>query len=272
VSIQEIVVNSLGDLIDKVTPTEPDPVTGRRRDSGVYRGAADASRPLLTSLDRLGGIRPPHTKSGLEEHILRNFIRYSRPYLPGGPANEWELLVAAQHHGLPTRLLDWTYSPLVAAHFATREAVQEAAEKGGNCDRAIWRLDWQKVHRAFCFPELALLIQDLDDLFGKDGHFSPWRLFNRKEGERDFACMIEPPSLDARIVAQSAAFTLCSDKTRAFDAFLEEHGLGDTLTRFILPAAEVTRFRDQLDLVGFDERRLFPDLDGVAEQMRRYYS
>lgn len=263
--VTEIEVASLGDLIDKVTPTEPDPVTGRRRDSGVYRGSAEAARPLLTSLDRLGGVDPPHTKVDLEEHILRNFIRYSRPYFSSPPVNEWELLVAAQHHGLPTRLLDWTYSPLVAAHFATLGGEAEF-------DRAVWRLDWKKVHKAFDFPELALLIQDLNELFGKDGQFTPWVLFNRSGEEPPFACMIEPPSLDARIVAQAAVFTLCSDQKRCFDDFLEEHGLGDALTKFIIPRSEVGRFRDQLDLASVDERRLFPDLDGVAAQMRRYYS
>src|SRR5689334_1559403 len=75
-AIQEVRITSLGELIDQVTPTEPDPKTGRHRDTGVYRGAADAGRPLLTSLDRLGGVDPPHAKTGLEEHILRNFIRY----------------------------------------------------------------------------------------------------------------------------------------------------------------------------------------------------
>ena len=264
-AIEEIRITSLGDLIDKVTPTEPDPVTGRHRDSGVYRGAADASRPLLTSLDRLGGVAPPHSKTGLEEHILRNFIRYSRPYFETPPVNEWELLVAAQHHGLPTRLLDWTYSPLVAAHFATLDRQDHSA-------RAVWRLDWKKVHCAFGFPELALLIQDLDELFVKGGRFSPWTLFSRDRKEKPFACMIEPPSLDARIVAQAAVFTLCSDKSQPFDSFLEEHGLGDALTRFVIPAERTGRIRDQLDLASVDERRLFPDLDGVAAQMRRYYS
>src|SRR5690606_7748069 len=118
--IQEIPVRSLGELIDALTPPEPDPVTGRRRATGVYHGARSADQPLLTSLDRLGGTRPPHTKAHLEAHILRNFVRHSRPYLPADPTNEWELLVIAQHHGVPTRLLDWSYSPLVAAHFATR--------------------------------------------------------------------------------------------------------------------------------------------------------
>jgi hypothetical protein len=264
--IQTSQITSLGQFVDAVTPREPDARTGRRRDSGIYRGVGHVERRLLTSLDRLGGEDPPHTKAELEAHILRNFIRYSRAHLDRGAHSEWELLVTAQHHGLPTRLLDWTYSPLVAAHFAT------ATE--GAVDRVVWRLDWQRVHRAFKLPELALLIEDMERLLcdDRDGRFTPWTMFERSRDDKPFACMIEPPSIDGRIVAQSAVFTLCSDRTRSFDAFLEEHGLLDSLTRFIIPAADVPRLRDQLDLVTIDERRLFPDLDGVATQMKRYYS
>jgi hypothetical protein len=265
VTIREVVVTSLGDLIAQTTPTEPDPATGRRRSSGVYRGAADASWPLLTSLDQLGGARCPHTKADLEEYILRSFIRYSRPYFGSPPVNDWEVLVAAQHHGLPTRLLDWTYSPLVAAHFATVEA-------GVTTDRAVWQLDWKTVHRFFQLPELALLIQDLEGIVGGDRPFTPPALFAMRDEATPFACMLEPPSLDARIVAQSAAFTLCSDKRQSFDRFLERHGLGGTLTKIVIPWREAGRIRDQLDLVSVDERRLFPDLDGVAAYLRRYYS
>jgi hypothetical protein len=263
--ITEVTVTSLGDLIDKVTPTEPDPRTGRRRDSGVYRGDGDASWPLLTSLDKLGGKGAPHSKADLEEHILRNFIRYSRPHFTTPPINEWEVLVAAQHHGLPTRLLDWTYSPLVAAHFAT-------VVPGRETDRAVWRLDWKSVHRFFGLPELALLIEDLEEILGSDRPMTPWALFSRPADAKQFACMLEPPSLNTRIAAQSATFTLCSDKRVPFDRFLEGHGLGSVLTKFVIPASEAARFRDQLDLVSVDERRLFPDLDGVAAEMKRYYS
>jgi hypothetical protein len=267
--IETIEVRSLGELVDRVTPAEPDPVTGRRRDSGVYRGSGDACWSLLTSLDRLGGVHPPHTKCGLEEHILRNFVRYSRPHFPA-PRDEWELLVAAQHHGLPTRLLDWTYSPLVAAHFATLARRGRSDET----DRAVWRLDWQAVHRHFEFPELALLTDDLTALAShqKDRRFSPWELIRSQRTLKPFACLIEPPTLDSRIAAQSAVFTLCTDTSRPFDEFLAEHGLLRALTRYVVPAGEVSRLRDQLDIVTVDERRLFPDLDGVAERMRRYYS
>lgn len=262
--IVEITISTLGELIDHVTPDQPSPVTGRRRDTGVYRGASDARSPLLTSLDRLGDA--PHAKADLEEHVLRNYIRYSRPYVGERAENEWEELISAQHHGVPTRLLDWTYSPLVAAFFATRPV------EGPERDRAVWRLDWQKVHHAFQFPPLALLLRDLDGLFADGGHASPWKLFARDGSAKPFACLVEPPSLDARIVAQAAAFTLCSDKWHSFDEFLRSHGLASALVKFVIPGGCVGAIRDQLDIVGVDERRLFPDLDGVAAAIRRYYA
>src|SRR5690625_7200924 len=87
-SIPEKTISSLGQLIDAVTPQEPSPALGRRRDTGVYHGSSSVRHPLLTTLDRLGGSNPPHTKAHLEEHILRNFGRYSRPNLMTQPTNE----------------------------------------------------------------------------------------------------------------------------------------------------------------------------------------
>jgi hypothetical protein len=265
-AVADIIIESLGEFVDRVTPSEPDATTGRRRDTGVYRGAGRATAPLLTSLDRLGGSHPAHTKANLEEHILRNYIRYSRPHVSTSGVNDWEELFSAQHHGVPTRLLDWTYSPLVAAFFATRPT------RVPEHDRAIWRLDWQMVHRKFGLPELALMPTDLDSIFEDGGHETPWQFFKRSPKAKPFACLVEPPSLDQRIVAQAAVFTLCTDKKHSFDEFLEAHGLGGALMRYVIPANRVANIRDQLDLVGVDERRLFPDLDGVAAAIRRYYA
>jgi hypothetical protein len=260
---REIRVRSLGELIDRLTPGV-ESRTGRRRDAAVYRGARDADRPLLTSLDRLGGESPPHTKAALEPHLIRSFSRYSRPHLGGAVANEWELLIAAQHHGVPTRLLDWTSSPLVAAHFATLPGRRPSRV-------AVWRLDWLRVHERFGVPPLAMTVDDLEAIGDVPHPFTPMAMIEQPTG-RPFACMVEPPSLDTRIVAQAAAFTLCSDTSRSFDRFLEEHGLGEALTKVVIERDDVPAVRDQLDLVNVDERWLFPGLDGVASSIRRYYA
>jgi hypothetical protein len=270
----EITISTLGDLIDRLTPSAPDPATGHLRNTGVYRGTADPQSAMLTSLDQLGGTEPPHTKIDLEGHILRNYIRYARPYLTSAPVNDWELLIAAQHHGVPTRLLDWTSSPLIAAFFATRPVQKEGAQGVLGADRArvIWRLDWHAVHQRFGLPTLTLRIEELAPFLGVDDTFTPWQLFDGRVQNRPFACLIEPPSLDARIVSQAALFTLTSTTTASFDQFLARHGLGSALTKFVIPADSVAKIRDQLDLTGIDERHVFPDLDGVAGALRRYYA
>lgn len=267
-AVTEHTVGSLGELLDLVTPSEPDPESGRHRYAGVYRGSGCASWPLLTSLDRLGGTHPPHTKRHLELHVLRSFVRYSRPHLRNETANDWELLVLAQHHGVPTRLLDWSWSPLVAAHFATL-----SARPGEGC--AVWRLDWHRMHRHYGLQEIALLVADLEQL-GRRGRtgtpFTPATLMSNEDDQPPFACLIEPPALDARIVAQAATFTVCTDAARPFDDFMVSEGLGESLTRFEIPPDAIARVRDQLDLAGMDERRLFPDFDGVAAYIRRWYT
>ena len=264
--IEEVRIGSLGELLDLVTPDQTDPVSGRIRDTSVFRGSGSAAWPLYTSLDRLGGTHPPHTKAHLEEHILRNFIRYSRPFLRTPPVNDWELLVAAQHHGVPTRLLDWSYSPLIAAHFAT---LAGPADTG----KVVWRLNWRHVHERFDLPPVALLVQDLDAMLHARGIRSLGALMQgTPPPESRFVCMLDPPALDDRIIAQAATFTICTDRTQPLDETLRDAGLACALTRYLIPKERVNFVRDQLDLCALDERKLFPDLDGVAAQIRRYYS
>ncbi|MFN3649094.1 MAG: FRG domain-containing protein [Armatimonadota bacterium] len=265
--IREIVIQDLSELIQVVTPSRPDPASGRLRERAVYRGVPDTGYSLLTSLARVGvPDREPHSKVHLEEHLLRNFIRYSRPHLSVAPVNDWEVLIVAQHHGLPTRLLDWTHSPLVAAHFAT-------VNEGRPSDRVIWRLDWGAMHDYYGLPPLALMVHELDAVLEKRGITSLWQLVtDQARLEEPLIALLEPPALDGRITSQASTFTFPTDRTRAIDELLAEAGLSRCLTRIQIPYSAVERVRDQLDLCGVDERRLFPDLDGVAAEMRRYYS
>lgn len=91
----------------------------------VYRGARDASYELIPKVGRLKDY-----DLQLEEDLLRLFKIHAAPFLDDKPANDWEWLAIAQHHGLPTRLLDWTRNPLVAAYFAV--------EKPSDTDSAIY--------------------------------------------------------------------------------------------------------------------------------------
>jgi hypothetical protein len=264
--VRTIEVKSLGELLDRCTPNEPDPASGRLRASSVYRGVAQAGAPLLTSLDRLGGDGRPHLKAHLEEHLLRNFLRYGRPFLPPGEHSLWEIMVIAEHHGLPTRLLDWTHSPLVAAHFATLASAPEG-------ERVIWRLNWKMVHEKFRLRDVVFLVDDLDSLLKERELSAGWDFLNAKvPAEKDFVCLLEPPAVTNRLEVQSGSFTFSTNKEKSLDQILKAAGALDALTRFIIPPRSISYIRDQLDLCTVDERRLFPGLDGIAAELRRYYS
>lgn len=168
-------VQSLGELLDRTTPRAPDAASGRLRADSVFRGVAGLSGRLLTGLDRLGGIHPPHTKQHLEEHLLRNFIRYGHQFLAGEQDELWPVMIAAEHHGLPTRLLDWTHSPLIAAHFATLGPPEAG-------DRVIWKLNWKRVHRGFGLREVTFLIQDLKPMLAQRGFSDSWGFLNESPG------------------------------------------------------------------------------------------
>lgn len=111
--MNEITISSFGDLVEKLFDNSWDPKIKRFRSHYVFRGLSDESYQLKTTLMRLGG-----NYIKMEKQLLRNFRKYAyRDVVPQDSI--WNWLSIAEHYGLPTRLLDWTISPLVAAHFAT---------------------------------------------------------------------------------------------------------------------------------------------------------
>lgn len=110
---------------------------GRHRSPYVFRGLPKETYSLKTSLSRLVGEDNPEIRK-IEELLLSGFKKYAYEQLSS--MSLWELLSIAQHHGLPTRLLDWTYSPLVALHFATSNPSHYSD------DGLIWMVDYGEIH------------------------------------------------------------------------------------------------------------------------------
>src|SRR4051794_29736747 len=159
----------------------------------VFRGLARSSYSNVSSLARLSG-----EFDQLERHLIRNFRKYAHREAPG--PTMWDWLSLAQHHGLPTRLLDWTFSPLVALHFAT----------------ASWPDDDAVLLAVDCAGAHALLPGSLRPARGREGApvFTTEMLAAQaadleefdEHGRGEDPCVLffEPPSLDERIVNQAA--------------------------------------------------------------------
>jgi hypothetical protein len=231
----------------------------RHRSTMAFRGMQDAADDLRTSLHRLGG-----PTSRTEGHLLRNFRKYARrEAVPDGGI--WNWLAVAQHHGLPTRLLDWTYSPYVAMHFATDNIERF------DTDGVIWSIDYNRTNE--------LLPRVLKEQLDEEGSF----VFTAEMLSRvastlheldaltpgEFLLFFEPPSIDNRIVNQFALFSLLSSPEARLDRWLER--LPDAARRLVIPAGLKWEIRDKLDQGNINERVLFPGLEGLSRWLKRYY-
>ena len=90
----------------------------------IYRGLSDVNYELKSSIGRCKPYGKKSHKS-MERRMLMLFKESAVPFLPSKPVNDWEWLALAQHYGLPTRLLDWTRNPLVAAYFSVKKESSE---------------------------------------------------------------------------------------------------------------------------------------------------
>jgi hypothetical protein len=232
---------------------------GRHRSDFVYRGEASIDAKLITSLQRLGG-----DYAAVERHLLRNFRKYAR-HSDVPHDSLWHWLALAKHHGLATRLLDWTFSPYVALHFVTAYPRDYAQ------DGLIWMVDFVKTNQ--------LLPKKLRQALEREGmnamsaelfeeHASGLGDFDRL-GD-DFVAFFEPPALDDRIVNQYAPFSLMPGPDARMDVWLETRP--DLSRRVIVPAELKWEIRDKLDQANITERVLFPGLDGLATWLKRYFS
>ncbi len=224
----------------------------------AYRGLADVRFTLKNSLTRMG--RQYRT---LEPSLVRSFRKYA-PQALQEQGSEWQWLSLAQHHGLPTRLLDWTWSPQVAAHFATSETDHYDA------DGAIWGVNVVAVRDALP-QEMLKILKGTAYVFDVNMLSKAARDLKQFDAKwkRKFVAFFEPPSIDSRIVNQYALFSVMNDPNLELDQWLESRP--DFYRKIVIPAALKWEVRDKLDQMNLNERVLFPGLDGLSAWLKRNY-
>jgi hypothetical protein len=232
----------------------------RHRARAAFRGHARLDEPLIPSLARIGG-----DYASRERHLLRAFRKYAHNAFVG-PDVVWNWLSLAQHHGLPTRLLDWTYSPLVALHFVTADTADFDA------DGEVWSVGFEQANARLPESLRNLLRREGSDVFTGEMLAS---VADTLEGfatlaDDDVMLFLEPPSLDDRIVNQAALFSVMSSPDADFHHWVERDP--ESCRRIIVPASLKWEVRDKLDQSNITERVLFPGLDGLSRWLRRYYT
>ena len=200
-------------------------------DRYLFRGAGDANWALASSFDRRFAGVPLDRRMALWELVIGEFQRGCvEQGVPGTVVDEDRKLWAlGQHHGLPTRLLDWTTSPYVAAFFAFRDHV---------------------LHRLPGFDHVAVWVLHLEN-----------PVWSRERGVE----IVSAPALDnVRLRNQGGKFTLCRAPLATLEEYVDRFATDVALTKCVLPAADAEHALSDLDAMGINSYNLFPDLTGLA--------
>ncbi|WP_052452010.1 FRG domain-containing protein [Noviherbaspirillum autotrophicum] len=216
----------------------------------LFRGQTDADWNLTPSVQR--GYSPQQERYLTNEFRVRARSRHavcpSSDDYPG-----W--LALMQHYGLPTRLLDWTYSPLIAAFFSVHP--DYVAARNGGCDACIWALDARKLNEAQGFEPLIFPL----DASSYEPLIVP-AFKNREElNTVGVAMAIEH---DPRIQLQQGAFTIHSSRTplNLMD------GADAWLRQYVVDRCAVAGFFEELTALGIRKYTLFPDLSALTSELR----
>jgi len=215
----------------------------------AFRGERDASWPLYSSISRylmnFGVDRKAWPEQ--EGRILRVFKRKAHQYLeqPPDPDDDFQWLALMQHHGAPTRLLDFTWSPYVAAFFALERTLN---------DGVVWALNPTAVSTRRAVERM--------DPRGK-GNLARYYL----KGNQRFIWMGEPQKMNRRLIAQSGTFAVPGVIDVPIEEILSDRDQEDILAKFVLTNAVREQGMRELYRMNITNATLFPDLDGLGRSM-----
>lgn len=184
-----------------------------------------------------------------EQFLFQEFKGRAVAYLQGSaPQSHWQWLYLMRHHGVPTRLLDWTESSLVALYFSS--ALGNGVDASG--DGCVWVLN-----------EAWLL----DQAYYQSGWAATAESILIGDARTHVPVPICPPHITPRISAQRSRFTLHPVTPGAFDRLRERDGGCEALQAVEIPASAKPQISQDLRQAGIAESALFPDLEGLAREL-----
>ena len=219
----EVIITCFEDYIKHIGPSE-------NRFNYAFRGQADSSWKLLPKIGRKEYWKYL-SDSAKEIKIFESWKRYAIHHLEKIPENDWDWLTLAQHHGLATRLLDWTKNPLIALFFAVN----------GNEDK-----------------DSAVFILDLRD---------PMTTIDKSPFEISKIFSFFPKGINTRIISQRALFTVTNKPNIPLedDSYYKKH-----LTKVVIKKENIIEIKKHLDYMGINEYSIYPDLEGLSEYLNDY--
>lgn len=215
----------------------------------MFRGQAKKEWELLPSIARIDESNLPSTYQdgwrGIERDILNRFKKQAIRFLEKEPSTKIDWMIQAQHHGVPTRLLDWSTNPLKALYFAVENPAHD------NSDGVVYLF----------FPRV-------------------WRTSSHDvDGDEEMVITaFHPHFINERVAAQDGCFSLFPFSRKnpedtfepIKDGFCPQNDI-ISVNKIVIPKESKNTLREQLSRLGITDVSMFPDLDGVAKDIRRFF-
>jgi hypothetical protein len=282
--IQRRVARSITEYMEVVDDLSPSTSTGlwfRGQSKSQHRLVPGALRDITLTTDGRG--QPIFEgqivrSSGSEvtavnpERMLTEFKRQARPFIEQALANDFEWMFVAQHHGLPTRLLDWSTNALVALYFAVSGTKPAAGDGNTACQEfmdlnsdefrsdgfAVFVIDPGAINTAICG------VPDPIDISGEPNRWAHYLDPAAHIIEAYAPICVTPPHISPRIRAQSSVFTLHGANVHPMDYYTV---LRPLITKIFIPYTAADQIAKSLAKVGINLSFIYPGLDSIANDV-----
>lgn len=215
-----------------------------------FRGHADCKWELLPHLAR--------DKKWLDAEcdLIAKFKQNSALLLSPLPKEDWEWLTIMQHHGVPTRLLDWTESPLTALYFAVEEKAYS------NVDGALWVLYPTHLNK------LGSIEPDYENYIPtfEDDSLTPYtpKVISAETTSRMNPIAVIGPRNTERMQAQLGVFTVI----HRVPTPIEKVGDGKHVIKYIIPKEKKKHLLEELSFLKIGKFQLFPELQSMGDILK----
>jgi hypothetical protein len=234
-----------------------------------YRGCGRSSYSLTPRLYR-STIKKRRIEelTKIEIQLMTRFKQRAIPFHNRSFVDEWELLFFMQHYGIPTRLLDWTESPFIAFYFAVMSAHFKLDETGVRFKypATVWVLDpgcWNK-------HALKHISYDQGILSTTDDPVKAYKPTSRSEDLGELPVALYGAHNSPRIVAQRGVFVIFGKNMLPLEKLYKKKNFPkNCLLKITLRKRLLLKMRKSIINHGITESVVFPDLEGLAKEIRR---
>lgn len=276
-------------LVNAINREEQDSAWFRGHGSAAFRLTPSVLRDTTPLTDAMGNplkgdeyLRSDgNSVTGLNsERMLDEFKRRAVPFLQFQPRNDFEWLFLMQHHGVPTRLIDWTTNALVALYFAVEFVTQGKQTSAKNAASEFINGDDYRNDGVAIFSinpnEINGKLHNIRYPIDVSAEHDKWESYtyptHRRANNTYFPLCILAPHISPRIRCQSGTFTLHGANIWALDYYTE---LQPLIHKIFIPYSNAAKICQELHSIGITASFIYPDLDGLSreikeQEVRRY--